>query len=414
MTLELQNSPKSRDLTPLDCDLTIVGGGIVGATLANALKNSGLKITIIEAQPPEKSATKPQAYALSLLSGRIFQGIGVWDKMLPQMGKFSHIALSDADYSGIVKFQTSDLGTDYLGYVGQHNSILKTLQEAITGYSNIRSLCPAKVVQVDYEATQAIITLEIARQVRQVRTKLVIGADGARSPIRTLGGIKTQGWKYWQSCITFTIKHNCPRNDIAFERFWYSGPMGILPLQRNLCQVVWTAPHTQAKAIQELPESDFLAQLKERTQGSLGEIELVSERYLFPVQLMQSECYIKPRLALVGDAAHCCHPVGGQGLNLGIRDAAALAQVLQEANQKGEDIGDLKVLKRYESWRRQENWLILGFTDFLNRLFSNNWLPLVAIRRLGLELMGLVPPFKNLALRLMTGLLGKIPQLAKN
>jgi 2-octaprenyl-6-methoxyphenol hydroxylase len=143
-------------------------------------------------------------------------------------------------------------------------------------------------------------------------------------------------------------------------------------------------------------------------------LELESQRFLFPVQLMQSDRYTQHRLALIGDAAHCCHPVGGQGLNLGIRDAATLAQVLQDAARKGEDIGNLKVLKRYERWRKLENWTILGFTDFLDRMFSNNWLPLVTTRRLGLWMLRRIQPLKSLALRLMTGLLGRTPQLAQD
>jgi 2-octaprenyl-6-methoxyphenol hydroxylase len=400
--------------SPLDSDVTIVGGGIVGVTLAIALKDSGLRIKIIEVQPPEKAAARSRAYALSLLSGQIFDGLGVWSEILPEMGKFSQIRLSDADYPEVVKFQTDDLGTDYLGYVGEHGAILRRLQAAIAHCPNIEWLCPAKVINVDYDATEALVTVETEGKTQSLRTKLVVGADGPKSFIRSLAEIKTQGWKYWQSCVTFTIKHTAPRNDVAFEKFWYTGPMGILPLPENRCQIVWTAPHAQAQTIVDLEESEFLAKLEERTQGSLGEISLEGDRYLFPVQLMQSQRYTQSRLALVGDAAHCCHPVGGQGLNLGIRDAAALAQVIEEAYKKGEDIGDKAVLKRYERWRRWENWLILGFTDFLDRFFSNKVWPVMILRRLGLRLMSSLPPVKQIALQLMTGLLGKRPHLAKN
>ncbi|HAC65682.1 MAG TPA: 2-octaprenyl-6-methoxyphenyl hydroxylase [Cyanothece sp. UBA12306] len=412
-SVKLESSPSLLNPT-LTCDLVIVGGGIVGATLATALKDSGLNVTIIEAQSQPKAASKPQAYALSLLSGRIFDSIGVWEKILPQIGKFRSIRLSDADHQGIVNFQPSDLGTDYLGYVAEHRVILQALQNAIAQSPQIQWLCPAEVIAVDYQETEAILTVKTAEKLQQIRSKLVIGADGARSPIRSAAGIKTQGWKYWQSCVAFTVKHHAPSNDIAFERFWYSGPMGILPLRDNRCQIVWTAPHSQAKAIKELDEKEFLAQLYERTGGVLGELELVSDRFLFPVQLMQSQRYTNSRLALVGDAAHCCHPLGGQGLNLGIRDGAALAEILQKAHQKGEDIGNLAVLKRYESWRKPENWIILGFTDFLDRLFSNNWLPLMIVRRFGLWLLRSIPLVKKLSLQLMTGLLGKKPTLAQN
>jgi 2-octaprenyl-6-methoxyphenol hydroxylase len=274
-------------------------------------------------------------------------------------------------------------------------------------------LCPAEVIDVEYRDSLAAIEVKVEGKKHLVKTKLVVGADGARSLIRSLAGIKTQGWKYWQSCVAFTIKHQSPRNDIAFERFCYSGPMGILPLPGNRCQIVWTNPHAEAKALQELAEKEFLAELEKRTGGVLGRLELVGDRFLFPVQLMQCDRYIQSRLALVGDAAHCCHPVGGQGLNLGIRDAAALAQVLQQAYLRGEDIGDIQVLKRYESWRKGENLAILGFTDFLDRLFSNDWLPAVWARRCGLWLISNLPPLKIYALQLMTGLRGRIPQLAQ-
>jgi 2-octaprenyl-6-methoxyphenol hydroxylase len=188
--------------------------------------------------------------------------------------------------------------------------------------------------------------------------------------------------------------------------------MGVLPLTENRCHIVWTAPHTEAKALQNLSEAEFLAQLEYYTGGWLGKITLTSERQLFPVQLYQSRQYVRSRLALIGDAAHRCHPVAGQGLNLGIRDAAALAQVLLEAYQRGEDIGDRRVLKRYERWRQIENLSILGFTDFLDRMFSNTWWPAVVLRRLGLWLLRTLPPLKVFALKLMTGFVGRRPFLA--
>ncbi|MDJ0716037.1 MAG: FAD-dependent hydroxylase [Prochloraceae cyanobacterium] len=413
MTLKQDNKKQENDPIQFDCDLAIVGGGIAGSTLASALKNSGLRVVIIEAKSLSEAAARRQAYALSVLSGRIFEGIGVWEQIFPNIGKYRHVRLSDADYSEVVKFQTKDLGTEFLGYVGEHQTILKPLQEYINGSSNVSWLCPAEVIGVEYGEFGAEIEVKVEGEIRQLRTRLVVGADGARSRIRQWAGIGTRGWKYWQSCVAFTIKHQAPTNDTAFERFWPTGPMGVLPLPGNRCQIVWTSPHAQAKALQELDEKEFLAKLEHHTGGLLGKLELVSDRFLFPVQLMQSDRYTQPRLALVGDAAHCCHPVGGQGLNQGIRDVAALVQVLQEAIDRGEDIGDIAVLKRYERWRKLENLTILGFTDFLDRLFSNNWLPIVALRRLGLWVMRYLPPLKIFALQLMTGLKGRAPQLAQ-
>ena len=396
-----------------DCDIAIVGGGIVGTTLAAALKDSGLKIILIEARSPEVSRQKTQAYAFSPLSSRIYEGIGIWEDIFPHIGKYQHISLSDADYRKKVSFEKQDLPGEHLGYVAQHNVVITALHKYLENCKNVTWLCPGEVVNVTTEKDISTVEVKVNGEQRLVKTKLVIGADGARSHIRSLAGIKTRGWKYWQSCVAFTIKHSAPENNTAFERFWSSGPMGVLPLPGNRCQIVWTNPHADAKALAELDESAFLTKLKSYIPDTFGSIELVSKRMVFPVQLMQCDRYIQSRLALIGDAAHCCHPVGGQGLNMGIRDAASLAQILQTAHQQGQDIGTVKVLKRYEGWRKIENLAILGFTDLLDRLFSNSWLPVVAVRRLGLWMMSYLKPLKIFALRLMTGLLGRKPKLAQ-
>ncbi|MBD1921872.1 FAD-dependent hydroxylase [Microcoleus sp. FACHB-831] len=426
MALEQITQPSLTAETPthqqdFDYDLAIVGGGIVGATLAAALKDSGLSVVLIERSPQSAAAAIGRAYAISVMSGRIFEGIGIWDKILPQIATFGQISLSDADYPGVVQFHPPDLGTDGLGYGAEHRVLLTALQECLQDCPNVHWLCPAEVISADYQADAVELEIMVKGEIPQskipnlkskIRTRLLVAADGAKSPIRTAAGIGTQGWPYWQSCVVATIKPEYSHNNIAYERFWPSGPMGVLPLPGNRCQVVWTAPHAEAKALKELDKEEFLAELERRTAGKLGRLELVGDRYLFPVQLMQSDRYTQPRLALIGDAAHCCHPVAGQGMNLGIRDAAALAQVLQSAHNSREDIGDLRVLKRYERWRKTENLTILGFTDFLDRMFSNNWLPLVAIRRLGLIMLNGIRPFKTYALQLMTGLRGRHPQLA--
>jgi 2-octaprenyl-6-methoxyphenol hydroxylase len=402
----------NRQLT-YDYDLAIAGGGIIGLTLASALNNSGLKVVVIEAKPQSIAAAKGQAYAVHLLSGRIFAGIGVWDKILPQIAHFCHVQLSDADYPQAVNFETTDLGTEVLGYVAEHQALLKPLQDFVSGCPNITYLCPAQVLETQYQPAGVEISLQMGDEVKTIRTRLIVAADGAKSLTRQAAGINTRGWQYWQSCIVAFVKPEKGHNNTAYEKFWSSGPFAVLPLPGNRCRIVWTAPHEEAKAIVALNDEDFLAELTRRCGAQMGKLELEGDRFIFPVQLMQSDRYVLPRLALVGDAAHCCHPVGGQGLNMGIRDAAALAQVLQQAYNQGEDIGDLTILKRYESWRKQENLTILGFTDLLDRVFSNNFLPLVIVRRIGLLILRRVPPIKVFALKLMTGLKGRTPEIAQ-
>jgi 2-octaprenyl-6-methoxyphenol hydroxylase len=391
----------------MDYDLVIVGGGIVGATLACSLKNSGLQVAIIEPQPKAVVVARRLAYALTLQTGRILEGIGVWSQIVPKITTFRQISLSDSDHPGVVQFLPQDIGTEELGYVGEHHIILGAMHHFLEDSENIHWLCPAQVLQVQYHADYAQVTLEQQGETQEILTQVVVAADGSRSQLRQAAGIETKGWKYWQSCVAMTIQTEKPHHNIAFERFWPSGPMGVLPLPGNRCQVVLTAPHADAQALKDMKPTEFLKLLEYRTGGILGRLELLSDRYVFPVQLMQSDHYVQPRLVLVGDAAHACHPVGGQGLNMGIRDAAAIAQILIEAQQQGEEIGSLSVLKRYERWRKKENWIVLGLTDFLDRTFSGDWKPKVVARRIGLWFLRHMKPLRYLALRLMTGLFGR-------
>jgi 2-octaprenyl-6-methoxyphenol hydroxylase len=399
----------------LHYDLAIVGGGIIGNTLAVALQNSGLRVVSIESQAQSVSISKGRAYVLSILSGKIFEGLGIWNRILPQVTQFSQIQISDADYAGVVKMYPQDLGTTALGYAASHEVLLTALQSQLRSAQNVTLMCPAQVTAVEYGKTGATLTIATpdTDTPLSIRANLVIAADGAKSALRERAGIATSGWNYWQSCITATISPEKSHQNIAYERFWYAGPIGVLPLADGRCQVVWTLPHQQAQALCDLPDDEFLQQLEHCTGGLLGKLTLDSQRWLFPVKLMQSQQYTAQRLALIGDAAHCCHPVAGQGMNLGIRDAAALAEILVAAHHAGEDVGSDVVLQRYTSWRKPENSVILAFTDVLDRMFSTSILPIVIIRRFGLLLLDRIPLFKHLALRLMTGLAGKLPQIAR-
>jgi 2-octaprenyl-6-methoxyphenol hydroxylase len=405
--------PDQADPRSLDYDLVIVGGGLVGMTLACGLKDSGLQVAVVEARPESIAVTRGQAYHINLLSSRIFAGLGVWDQMRLRVNPIDQIRLCDGDSPQVVNFERRDLGTEVLGYVAEHQVVLEGLQSSLGQWGNVSYLCPAELVQVEYHPDRVDLVLKQGEEIRQVRSRLLVAADGSRSPIRQQAGIRTYGWQYWQSCVVAFIQPQHSHQNVAHERFWPSGPFAILPLPNNLCRIVWTAPKAEAQAIAQLDDGEFLAQLKRRYGNHMGELAVVGPRSVFPVQLMHSQQYTLPRLALIGDAAHCCHPVGGQGVNLGIRDAAALAEVLTTAEQRGEDIGSLRVLRRYERWRKFENLVILGFTDILDRTFSNHWLPIVGLRRLGLIGLRTVRPLKQVALRLMTGLLGRSPQVAR-
>jgi 2-octaprenyl-6-methoxyphenol hydroxylase len=393
-------------------DVVIVGGGIVGLVLACGLLSSGLRIAIIEEKAPQQVADRPRAYALSPQSAHIFRGLGVWEQFAPAIAHFPKVVLSDADYPHYVEFLPDDIGEPAVYYCAEHSVLVQALQQKVAAFPAVTCWHETQVVEVSYGNDRATLTLSHSQQPERtvaMNAALVVAADSANSKLRIGSGIKTIGWDYWQSCVTAFVSPTPTHQNIAYERFWSHGPFAVLPLPGNRCQIVWTAPHGEAKTIAALPSTQFIAEMSRRYGNQASDLTLLSDPLVFPVRLVQSQTYCQPRLALVGDAAHCCHPIGGQGLNMGIRDAAALAQILQTAQQRQQDLGSLVVLKSYDRWRRYENWLVLLMTDLLNRTFSNHWLPPVILRRIILHGMITWTPLRQLFLRLMTGLWGRQP-----
>jgi 2-octaprenyl-6-methoxyphenol hydroxylase len=404
-------------------DVVIVGGGIVGVTVACALAQTGISIVLLEGQSREQTLARDRAYALSLASAQVLQQIGVWERLRSRLEVFEQIRLSDGAYPGVVWFCPEDLpGSTELGYIGEHGPILSALYDRLSELSLAEVWAPATALHTTYQPDQVFVEVErttadwhgaglLNNRPQVIQAQLVIAADGPQSPMRQAAGIPTQGWAYWQSCLTCVIQTETSHLHIAQERFWPQGPLAVLPLLDQRVQIVWTAPHRAVQDLAALPEADFLKQLQQVVGHQLGSLHLTNHRQVFPVRLLQSRTYVQSRLALVGDAAHNCHPVGGQGLNLGIRDAAALAEILTAAFRQQVDLGDLAVLRGYDRWRRWENWLILAFTDVLDRLFSNQMWPLVWLRRIGLEGLRRIPPLRRLILSVMTGQQGRCPTL---
>ncbi|MEP0918895.1 FAD-dependent hydroxylase [Leptolyngbya sp. DQ-M1] len=397
----------------LDYDIAIVGGGVVGTTFACALKDSGFRVALIEAEVSSLAVSRAQAYSISLLSSRIFEGLNIWQQISPQVETYKNVRLSDSDYPTAVQFAPCDIGTETLGYVAEHRVLITALQDLLQTCSNVDRFCPAKVIKTEHQSSDVVLDVLLNGEVQQIRSRLVVAADGARSPLRQQAGIKTLGWQYWQACVVATLKLDAPHNNTAYEWFWKTGPSGILPLPGNRCRIVWTAPRAEAEALLALDDRAFIEAFQARYGSKFGTPEIEGQRYLFPIQLMHSRKYVLPQFALIGDAAHSCHPLGGQGINMGIRDAAALAQVLQTAKKRGENIASLRVLKRYERWRQWENLLILSITDILNRTFSNQIVPIVQLRRLSLWILRTLQPLRTIVFRIMSGLTGRTPQLAQ-
>ncbi|MGB3135769.1 MAG: FAD-dependent hydroxylase, partial [Nodosilinea sp.] len=344
-------------------DVAIVGGGITGLTLAAALVPSGMTVAVIEAQTAAAAASRQRAYAFSLTSADIFKGLRLWPQIGPHICHFDKVQLSDGDYSQVVQFLPTDLGTDAVYYGAEHSVLMTALQGAIAAASNVHYLCSATLKKVHDQGESVVAKVSTPEGTVIVRSPLIVAADGKGSPLRQQAGIGGVGWRYRQSCVTTVLEPEHGHRNTAYERFWPSGPFAILPLPGQRCQIVWTVPHSEAQAILNLPKADFMAKLEHRYGSQMGRLKQLSPPALFPVQLMHCDRYVQTHLALVGDAAHSCHPVGGQGLNMGIRDAAALAEVLTDAYHQGKNLGDVAVLRRYERWRRLENWVILSFTD---------------------------------------------------
>jgi len=404
--------PQAAAWMPLTGDVVIVGGGIVGLTLALALADSALQVVVVEAQSLRGVAARPRAYALSVTSADIFKGLGLWPQIGPQVTPFQRVRLVEGDHVQAVDFWPSDLNTEAVYYGADHGVLITALQQAVMATPNLRYLTSACLIHWERRPGESVAQVTSPEGNYRIRSPLMVAADGKQSALRQFADLGSFGWQYWQSCITTVVEPERPHQATAYERFWPSGPFAILPLPGQRCQIVWTAPQAEAEAIMALPEAEFMGQLQQRFGPQLGRLRRLSAPALFPVQRLHCDRYIQPRLALVGDAAHSCHPVGGQGLNMGIRDAAALAEVLIKAHHRQEDLGNPLVLRRYEGWRRPENWVILTFTDLLTRTFSNQIWPLVPLRCLGLVVLNRVPVLKRLALRLMIGRLGRLPRLA--
>ncbi|MEI6428119.1 MAG: FAD-dependent monooxygenase [Pseudanabaena sp. ELA607] len=415
-------------------DVLIVGGGMVGASLAAALgehprqnhrQKSGfkpLRVAVIDSNPNYQQGefgADGRASAIALGSSQIWQQIGVWPQMVDLGVTPMHtIQVSDGDSNYGVQLHREDMTAAALGYIVENRVTQTALWSFLQECPNVELICPAKVQSLQLAADGQTMTVlleptdlphkDLSHRLEKLEAKLVIGADGGRSLVRQLGQIPISERHYNQTCIVVTLQFAYDHDHIAYERFQPSGPFAILPLGKDRACIVWTATQAETPHLLALDEAQFMAELKQRLGENLcqklGHITLESRtRANYVPRWMHSQTYIQPRLALVGDAAHTTHPVAGQGMNLGIRDIAALAEILQNAHTKGEDIGSLKVLKRYQ-WRRQwDNLGVILMTDLMNRLFSsaNYWLKL--FRRMGLILLQL-SGLKRILMYFMMGL----------
>lgn len=400
-----------------DSDVLIVGGGLAGLPLALALAQGGLSVTVVDVLDPATATDAGfdgRVSAIALASCRMFEQLGVTRHLAGQMQPINDILVSDGRVREgaspfFLHFDHKEIGNEPLGHLIENRHIRIALQKAAEEQPLIRLIAPQSVTRVDYGA-QAVATLGNGER---VSARLCFAADGRGSPTRQAAGIKTVGWDYGQMGIVSTVEHELPHEGVAQEYFLPGGPFAILPMVGNRSSLVWTEKTADAKAILSLDNDAFAEEMRARFGDYLGECRPVGPRWSYPLTLQLARDYVRPRLALVGDAAHGIHPIAGQGLNLGLRDVAAAAEVVVDAARLGLDIGALDVLERYQSWRRFDNVALSLVTDGLNRLFSNDIAPIRLARDLGLGAVAQMGPLRRFFMRHAAGMVGDLPRLLR-
>jgi 2-octaprenyl-6-methoxyphenol hydroxylase len=397
-------------------DIVIVGGGLNGPALALALAQGGLHVQVVDARPAEARAEAGfdgRAYALAIASKRLLSAIGVWPALADKVQPILQIKASDGVAGQgpapfFLSFDAAEIEEGPMGFMAEDRHLYAAFLEAMQA-AGVELISGESVVSQEVDAAGVSVTLASGRV---LRAGLLIGCDGRGSGVAARAGIARTGWGYGQTALVTAIAHEKDHHGIAQQYFMPSGPLAILPLAGgHHSSIVWSEEATAAANIQALDDADYLEALRPRFGDFLGEISLAGERFTYPLSLSLANSFIAKRVALVGDAAHGVHPIAGQGLNLGLRDVGALAEVLIEAQRRGEDIGALDVLERYQRWRRFDSTALALGMDGVNRLFSNDNPFLRAGRDLGLGLVNAVPALRRGFMRQAAGLTGELPKL---
>lgn len=399
-------------------DVLISGGGMVGLPLGLALAQGGLKTVIVDATPVGQvldPAFDGRVSALAYASVRMLGALGVWGELALNAQPIHEILVTDGQAGKpaspfSLHFDAQEVGAETLGHIAENRHIRAALYRSVDAASNLELIAPATVKSLAVEAGRAVALLADGEE---IAASLVIAADGRESPLRGQMGAQIIGWSYPQTGIVATVEHDKPHNGVAYEHFLPSGPFAILPMTGNRSSLVWTERKELAPALLALDEEGFNAELARRFGSHLGKTRSAGPRWSYPLSFHLARDFVKPRFALAGDCAHGIHPIAGQGLNLGLKDAAALAEVLLDAARLGRDIGALDTLKRYERWRRFDSFALAASTDALNRLFSNDIAPLRHLRDLGLGIVDSIGPARRFFMRHAGGDIGKLPRLMK-
>lgn len=410
------------------CDVIIGGGGMVGLSLALALARGGLAVVVAD-PVPQSAATEVQfdgrVCALSYASVRMFQALGVWDRLEKHAQPITDILVTDGRLGKepspfSLHFDAAEAQTNALGHIVENRHTRTALFATASTLSNLRLVAPAALTNLAYQGGGVVATLANGET---VKASLAIAADGRDSPMRELMGLRIISWSYAQWGIVATVAHEKPHNGVAYEHFLPAGPFAILPMTPagpggdgnyvNRSSLVWTEKDSLAPAMMKLDDDSFAAELARRFGDHLGATKVAGPRWSYPLRFHLARGYVAPRFALAGDSAHGIHPIAGQGFNLGLKDAAALSEIILDAARLGLDIGSLDTLKKYERWRRFDSLVMSFAMDGLNRLFSNDSAPLRIMRDVGIGLVDTIGPARRFFMRHAGGDVGKLPRLMK-
>jgi 2-octaprenyl-6-methoxyphenol hydroxylase len=398
-------------------DVIVIGGGLVGASLACALAPLNLKVALVEAVA-FRTASQPsyddRTLALSASSCKILETIGVWPSLQDNATPIREIHVRELNRPGHVVMDPADLGLDRFGHVVEARAFGAAMAAALPELENLDLVCPAAVKALHVGADQAVVEYENDSGAAQLCGRLVVGADGAQSFVRDALGIATERHDYQQTAIICNVTPEQHHRGRAFECFTPSGPFAVMPHVNGRCGLIWCAETGRADELLGLPEEEFLRLANARFGGHLGAFLKLGRRSSYPLRLVRALEDVRPRAVILGNAAHAIHPVGAQGFNLGLRDVAVLAEVLADAVRRNAvaTIGDLEVLHRYSAWRAPDQRGTIAYSDGLARMFSNPSRVAAAARTAGLLAHAFLPPLRRqLAVRAM-GFRGRIPRLA--
>ena len=400
----------------VDSDIIIVGGGLNGSLMAIAAANIGFSTIVLDSKDNEANVENRfdgRSYALALSSVRLLKNLDIFEDIIDKSQPILDIKILDgklvqgpSQFS--LHFDNNEIHDGPMGQMVEDRFIRKALFTKINKNKQIDYKFNSKVTEHKKQSGYISVTLHNGKK---LDTKLLVGADGRNSELANRAEIKKSGWKYNQSALVCAIEHEADHNGVAWQYFMPSGPLAVLPMTGKRSCIVWTEQNANAKAINLFDETRYTKILAARLGNFLGKFKIIGDRHTYPLELSIADRFIDERLALIGDAAHSVHPIAGQGLNAGFKDIAVLAHIIQDAHNRGEDLGSLGVLKRYEEWRRFDSAQLAYSTDLFNKLFSNENEALRLARNIGLKLLDSIPVAKRNIIKEAAGITGELPRL---